>query len=211
MQVQRGAAGCNRASGAGRAGGQVNSPHSSSRDSRSHPNALTARAFASARARETSSPGSQRVNVPSCTRSSPSTMAVRTSVGLRRIDERGIGIRRRRLMRSVAPDKDEVGAEARGRPARSPCASPNARAPPRVAMASTSRAGSVPGPLRTACKVAASRISWNMSRWLLHAAPSAPNDSGHPELAQLDHRRDARTKLEVGSRAVQDVRPPLGQ
>ena len=51
-----------------------------------------------------------------------------------------------RLMRLAASHQDQVGTEAGRRPARSPAARPNAAAPPRVAIASTSRAGSAPGP-----------------------------------------------------------------
>ena len=44
---------------------------------------------------------------------------------------------------------------------------------------------SAPGPRRIACRVAASRISANMSSRLLHAAPSAPSDTEMPRRAHL--------------------------
>ena len=88
--------------------------------------------------------------------------------------------------------------------------SPSARAPSRVAIHSTSRAGSDPGPRCTACSVAASRISSNMSSRLLHAAPSAPSDTEMPRARIVDDRRDARAELQVRAGAVQHLDAALG-
>ena len=74
-------------------------------------------------------------------------------------------------------------------------------------MARTSRARSAPGPERTACSVAASRISSNMSRWLLHAAPSAPERDRDAARPHLGDRRDAGAELQVRAGTVQHLHP----
>ena len=144
------------------------------------------------------------------TRTSPSTIAVR---------RRWVAPRRPACCTDSRPARgaaaaahhDESATEARAHAGQSRPEAESRRAPSRVAMARTSRAGSAPGPRRTACRVAASRISWNMSRWLLHAAPSAPSETETPRAAQLDHRRDARPELQVRARAVEHLHLALGQ
>ena len=82
---------------------------------------------------------------------------------------------------------------------------PRARAPSRVAIQTASRAGSAPGPRRTDWRMAARRISSNMSRRLLQAAPSAPSDTEMPRRRSSVIGRDAAAELQVGARAVEHL------
>ena len=121
---------------------------------------------------------------------------------------------RDRARRQVRADRDRRRSGRRVLPASSEpisASSPSVRAPPRVAIHSTSRAGSAPGPRRIACSTAASRISSNMSSRLLQAAPSAPSDTVMPRGAHLDDRRDARAELQVRAGAVHHLDVVLGE
>ena len=94
------------------------------------------------------------------------------------------GVDDRRVRIGAAPvaaiDQDRGRRACRPRCCRSR-ARGRARARLRASPSQTaSRAVSAPGWCRTDCSTAASRISSNMSRWLLQAAPSAPSDTEMP-------------------------------
>ncbi len=98
----------------------------------------------------------------------------------RRIDQRGPRVAVGLQVQPVPGDDDEIGALARleraDRPVETRASARRRGWPSRGRRAPAAS----PGPLRTACSVAASRISSNMSRRLLHAAPSAPSDTHTP-------------------------------
>ena len=80
-----------------------------------------------------------------------------------------------------APDDDHVGASCRARSLPISPSQAERRARLRAWPSTTRRAPSArPARSRTAWSIAARRISSNMSRRLLHAAPSAPSDTGPP-------------------------------
>ena len=103
-------------------------------------------------------------------------------------------------MWAVAVDDDQVGALARLDRANLAAEAERLRAA-RAWPSSARRAPSARrGPRVIACSPAASRISVNMSRWLLQAAPSAPSETEMPRarISATGAMPDASFRFEPG-------------